>query len=161
MDLFWSKVDKSGNCWEWTAAKNPAGYGKLGYKGKTHDAHRFSWMLNHGSIPEGMFVCHKCDNKSCVNPDHLFLGTHKANMEDARVKKRFAHGARNGAVAMPETLARGEAVTGSKLCEDAVKTIRNMYSSGKFSQAYLGKMFNVCQHNISCIIRRKIWAHVA
>jgi hypothetical protein len=76
------------DCWEWVAAKNEKGYGKFSI-GTTHTnlkAHRVSWMLANGSIPDGLFVCHRCDNPGCVRPDHLFLGTPKDNMID-KVRK--------------------------------------------------------------------------
>ena len=89
---FWEKVDKSGGddgCWEWIAGKYPNGYGMFALKRQVvRCAHRVAWMLTHGDIPDGLFVLHKCDNRSCVNPSHLFLGTHKQNMQDMVNKGR-------------------------------------------------------------------------
>ncbi len=81
---FWDKVDKSGKCWIWRGSKLKTGYGRFHFAGKTITAHRISWMLAHGSIEEGMHVLHKCDNPPCVNPDHLYIGTHTQNMQDKK-----------------------------------------------------------------------------
>lgn len=84
-EKFWPKVQKTSTCWLWTACKTKLGYGKLSWK----QAHRVSWEIHNGAIPVGMCVCHKCDNPPCVNPDHLFLGTQKDNILDAKKKGRL------------------------------------------------------------------------
>lgn len=89
MERFFSKVNKTDNCWEWTASLIGCGYGNFKYKGKRYAAHRFSWELVNGKIPDGLLVCHKCDNRKCVNPEHLFLGTQKDNMQDCLRKGRL------------------------------------------------------------------------
>lgn len=89
-DRFWPKVRKSDGCWEWTRATTTHGYGKFSVATAVWDrAHRVAWKLTNGPIPDGMFVCHHCDNPLCVRPDHLFLGTHGDNMRDASTKGRM------------------------------------------------------------------------
>src|ERR1700730_2840026 len=85
---FTEKIKFNDSCWLWTAAKDKDGYGFFSVNGKQTKAHRFSFAHYNGEIPTGMIVCHKCDTPSCVNPDHLFLGTHKINLDDMRSKGR-------------------------------------------------------------------------
>jgi hypothetical protein len=77
------------DCWNWNGTKNTKKYGQLMINRKRHMAHRISWSLKNGEIPTGMVICHKCDNTSCINPDHLFLGTQKDNIQDASRKGRM------------------------------------------------------------------------
>jgi hypothetical protein len=90
IDRFWDKVIILGenDCWNWCAFKNKRGYGKYYLDGKKVYAHRYSYIMHHGDIPEGLCILHKCDNPSCVNPNHLFLGTHKDNTQDMISKGR-------------------------------------------------------------------------
>jgi len=90
-ERFWAKVNTSGECWQWTGSVRTTGYGQFGWPdGSPRQAHRVAWELTYGEIPDDLFVCHHCDNKLCVNPDHLFLGTQLDNMRDMRSKGRAA-----------------------------------------------------------------------
>lgn len=91
-DRFWQHVAKSEGCWEWTGANSGRGYGRVGVDGgKTTGAHRVSWEMHYGPVPDGCSVLHRCDNRPCVRPDHLFLGDKLANMADMVAKGRAGH----------------------------------------------------------------------
>jgi len=100
MKRFWSKVDTSGECWNWTASTDHDGYGYFAIGLKTAKSHRVSWEISNGPIPAGMHVLHKCDNPRCVRPSHLFLGTNSDNMSDKVTKRRQARGVRHGHAAL-------------------------------------------------------------
>lgn len=102
---FESKIKKQKNgCWIWTAGKNIGGYADFWYEGKSQRGHRCSYLLYNGKIPKGIYVCHKCDTPSCVNPDHLFLGTPKDNTQDAVVKGRLTWKLKNKRISPKKTL---------------------------------------------------------
>lgn len=110
-ERFWEKVDKSGgedSCWLWMSKKNKAGYGNFWNCGGTRLAHKVAYELSFGKIPPKLCVCHRCDNPSCVNPAHFFLGTYVDNMNDAKKKNRLATGSKSGRHTHPERTARGK-----------------------------------------------------
>lgn len=106
-ERFWSKVQKTDGCWLWQGATTGAGYGGFNIKGDLIGAHRVAYELTFGPIPDGLLVCHTCDVRHCVNPAHLFLGTHTDNMQDCKTKGRTMVGDRNVSRAHPEKLPRG------------------------------------------------------
>lgn len=127
-------------CHEWQSTIKKDGYGQFWFKGRPSRAHRVSFQLNKGDIPKGMLVLHKCDNRRCVNPDHLYVGTHKDNVRDMH--------------------ERGRAALRNKLTEDEVREIRLLSSRGKFSQTKLAEMFGVNQPAIWKIISYRTWKHI-
>ena len=143
MERFWSKVDKSDNCWEWMASRNEHGYGKFAKSGSWVFAHRFAFELLVGPIPDGKCVCHKCDNPACVNPEHLFLGSHAENMRDMAQKGR--------AISRP-----GERNPRAILDEDAVRLIRQ----SELSSRELGSVFGVKPVTIYKARRGENWKSV-
>lgn len=144
---FWEKVDKTGDCWEWQAYRTPKGYGRFGVAdGKMVLAHRFAWELVRGPVPEGLCVCHHCDNPCCVRPSHLFTGTNTDNQHDM---------ARKGRNAQP----KGEAHWKAKLTDEAVLDIRRRVEGGE-TQKSAAKIHGVHKTMVSLIVRRKNWKHI-
>ena len=151
---FWSKVDigTPNNCWEWQACADSTGYGRFLLEGINVLAHRVAWELAFGPIPKGegfhgTCVCHKCDNRKCCNPNHLFLGAQKDNVHDCIAKGRKA-------------IARGENHRGAKLSESQIVQIRKDYIPHKKSCAKLALEYNVAESNMSAIVRRITWVHI-
>ena len=131
-------------CIEWTGFKNADGYGRLGFKGKQTSAHRLAYIGNIGEIEKGLCVCHKCDNRACINPDHLFLATHAENMHDMAIKgrrKNKTHGEKNGR---------------HKLTESQIVAIKHSALQTMFLSAEFGVSKTVIRH----IKTGKLWSHV-
>lgn len=140
------KPPNDNGCVEWSGSKDGYGYGKIRHKNRCSCVHRIVWELRNGPIPSGMLVLHRCDNPSCSNIDHLFLGTHDDNMKDMVRKGRSAH--LNG-IDNPR----------SKLTEDQVAEIRNSWPDK--SMRCLARKYCVYYNVIYQIIHRETWKHVA
>jgi hypothetical protein len=147
IDRFWNKVDKDNpeGCWNWIGGHFVNGYGFFCIGKKIIRAHRFSYEITYGPIPEGIYVCHKCDNKSCINPSHLFIGTPADNMRDKINKGRCPN---------------GEQVACAKLTENEVREIRRRYEEGGITQAKLADFYGVSVSGILLILKRRNWAHI-
>lgn len=145
---FWSRVDKKGpdECWLWTGGRF-ARYGRFFVHPKERTAHSVSYVLHNGALPPGTEVCHKCDNGFCVNPNHLFAGTHKENMQDCARKGR-------------RTSVYGTKNHNAKLTNDQVKEMRRLYDAGEVGTPQLGRMFGVSQAAAYNIVVRKTWFHI-
>jgi hypothetical protein len=141
-DIFHSNYEKSDGCWIWKGSINRGGYGKIG---TNSTAHRRAYEYRNGEIPQGISVCHKCDNRLCVNPDHLFLGTRKDNSRDMVSKGREAKGSKVGT---------------SKLNEEKVLEIRRLRIDG-WKIKDLCEKFGVHPGNIQYICKNKSWKHVS
>ena len=144
---FWSKVNKKGpeQCWEWTAGKFKQGYGQFSLKGKTSYSHRLSAAMS-GLDIEGLVVRHKCDNPSCVNPNHLEAGSYQDNMNDRSLRGRC-----NSQV--------GEAHHNSILNDDLVTEIRERVSKGE-TQTKIASELGVSTYTVNKVVLRKTWKHL-
>jgi hypothetical protein len=143
---FWRSVEKTEECWFWTASVNTYGYGQIrNAEGRYTTAHRISWMLANGPIPAGLCVLHRCDNTRCVRPDHLFLGTQQDNIADKVAKGRQARGSSHGM---------------SKLTEAKVLEIRAAKRAGQTYEA-LAPQFGVSIWTIVDVCCRNNWAHIS
>lgn len=127
-------------CWEWTGWK-VGGYGHISINKKIFHANRLSWIIYNGEIPDKLCVCHHCDNPSCVNPKHLFLGTRKENNQDMARKDR--HGRPT-----------------AKLSKEQIKQIRELYALGNITHRQLAEIYKVSHATIGCLIRKKTWKHI-
>lgn len=137
------------DCWWWTASLNNKGYGQFWLEGKMWRAHRASWELHVGGIPEGMCVLHKCDNPTCINPEHLFLGTQLENIEDRDTKGRQVAGT-----------SLGERHGMTSLTESQVLDIRAMYKTGRYKQKTLADQYGLTKATAHNIIKGKTWSHL-
>lgn len=139
---FWERVDKTSDCWIWTGAITRAGYGWVRAWGTSRLAHRVAWELTNGSIPAGIFICHKCDNRICVNPNHHFLGTDSDNMHDCSVKGRTSW---------------GEKSAHAKLKSQQVMEIRKLYKLGCHSYQSIAEEFGIGMVTVANIITGVTW----
>lgn len=162
IDAFWEKIDKSpglgpkGTCWEWRGGLTEYGYGNFAQsrkvikdpKKRNIAAHIYSYRISKGEVPKGLCVCHECDNRLCVNPDHLWLGTLQDNIADREAKGRGNPG-----------IVLGESNGSAKLTTDQVKQIKNLLEYGA-TYAELGRRFGVSAPIISRIHKGTLWGHV-
>lgn len=135
-------------CWEWQGHRSNRGYGILlvgGRRGRQVPAHRIAYELTYGLIPDGIAVCHRCDNPPCVNPAHLFLGTQQDNIRDMVKKRRHVH---------------GEKHRSCKLCPDDVRLIRQLYARGNISTLKLANRFGVAVGTVKAILQGRTWKYV-
>lgn len=143
---FWEKVSKSDDrdkCWLWTGSVGGHGYGQIHKDGKPRTAHRLSYQLSVGEIPDGMHVLHRCDVRACCNPNHLFIGSNRENMLDKISKGR--HNA-----------PRGERSPKAKLTEDDIKQIRGI----NLESEKIGRIYGVSGHQVGLIKRLQSWRHI-
>jgi hypothetical protein len=140
-------VKGSEDCWNWTA-HTCGGYGRLRIEGKMVLAHRYSWSLVNGPIPEGMMILHKCDNTLCCNPAHLYCGTNTDNMRDSWKRNR-----------QPDRVPEVYGIAKTKLYEGEIWLIRKLWREGRshLSQRVIAKMFKVDQSTISLIVNSTSW----
>lgn len=153
-DRFWALVVVGGQdeCWPWHGYTNPrTGYGQFHGQHITIAAHRLAMELEHGPIPAGAFVCHRCDNRSCCNPKHLYVGNARQNMADCIARGRVSSGARHSA-----SQALGAGRPNAKLTDDKVREIRASTEPARV----LAQRYGVCQQLVSDVRRRKMWKHV-
>jgi hypothetical protein len=158
-DRFWTKVDKSGECWLWTASKDTSGYGQIRYEKRLRRATHIAWELTNGAIPVDTLLCHRCDNPACVRPDHLFLGTYAENAADMLTKGRQAIGDASSARLYPERRPRGTNHPKAKFTDDQVREIRRRSAAGE-SQRQLARAYSVGKNTIQCIVEGVTWRHV-
>lgn len=146
MDRLWNRTDRTSQCWIWTGPIRKDGYAHIYLDGKMMLVHRLAWILTNGSIPDGLFVCHKCDNRACINPAHLFLGTHLDNMRDMAEKGRavpsYCNGERNGQ---------------SKLTIEQVVEIRRLRKETSLTLRSIAKKFGVGPMQIHRIANDQNW----
>jgi hypothetical protein len=145
MERFMSKVEKTDSCWLWTGHIDKTKRGLFCLYGKRHQSSRASYLLHKGDIPAGLYVCHTCDNPRCVNPKHLFLGTHLDNMRDCKEKGRQARGSRHGR---------------ARLNESDVLGIFKMVKYRYFEQREVAKHFGVSTALINRILKGEKWSHL-
>lgn len=141
-DQFWA-LELGTGCHQWSGGTSK-GYGVLKWNGKNTKAYRFAYERTNGPVPKGMHVLHRCHNTRCVNPQHLYIGTHQDNMHDRLLAGHYT------------TNASGERHHNAKLTRSEAEEIRRLVSGGMF-QRDAGRIFGIKQQNVSDIVHRKIW----
>ena len=152
--IFWSLTDTTheDDCWIWEGPKHAEGYGRFCWNGKSHTAHRFAYLQSFGEIPPGLFACHHCDNRLCVNPIHIFAGTSIDNNKDMRLKGRASD--------PPDTARKpGEGNPMHKLKTHEVKEIQKRRARGEKGRD-LAKIFGVDPSTICAICKGRLWKHL-
>lgn len=149
---FWSKVDKKPleRCWSWGGTSHTGGYGRFKVGRTNHLAHRVSYFLALGVNPGELCVCHSCDNRRCVKPTHLFLGTRVDNNSDMMAKNR-------GNWSQP---CKGSQHGNSRFTEKDVIEIRNLWAAGELTQKQIAERFKTRQSVVSRIVKNRCWTHV-
>ncbi len=165
---FWSKViiGAADECWEWTASRTPQGYGRFSFEGGGKYAHRAAWILLHGSIPDGMCICHHCDNPACVNLEHLYLGDAKSNRQDCVRRDRavLPAGEDHWMHQRPDDVPKGSQRGQAKLTESIVREIRHRKQTRTCPVrefiSRLAEEYGVCRGTIAKVVWGKTWKHV-
>ncbi len=170
----WSRIEVDPDpphCWNWTGPLTRGGYARIRVNNKSTRAHRVVWQMLNGPITDGLHVLHNCDNKRCIRPDHLRLGTHQDNMRDMNERHPYprrggvstvtaARGERHGTHTHPETVRRGEQQGGAKLTDEKVREIRRRAATGE-SLSAIARAFDVTRTSVNFVVTRRSWAHIA
>ncbi len=154
-ERFWSGCTrKESGCWEWNRSRNSHNYGRFSVGQKTYSAHRYAMVFLFGSIPDGMFVCHRCDNPCCVSPFHLYIGTRWQNARDMVTRNRHRwKRARRLDIA-------GENSMFAVLTEAKVLAMRRMYVPHEVGFQLIAKKFGVSKRAAMSAIKGKTWKHI-
>jgi hypothetical protein len=146
-ERFLAKIcpDRESGCWLWRGMVVATGYGMVRFERKMYPAHRLAWKLFHGEIPPGLVVCHKCDVRACVNPEHLFVGTMMDNIRDMKEKGRSPHGDKHSR---------------SKLTAEKVSRIKTLLAEDRMRVSEIAREYGVTHATIDSIKRGNTWRHV-
>lgn len=173
VEWFWSKVATSADdnaCWEWQHTRAKGGYGVFVFRGRQYRAHRIALMLTRGSIADGLWALHGCDNPPCCNPAHLYPGDNLANVADRVQRGRGAcgtkvyprrrlRGAEHPMYQHPELAVRGSQHPNAKLSESGVAELRALYHAGERTLGEIAAQFSISPKSIRAIVRGRTWRH--